>query len=454
MKHRFRYLDERGQQVEVDDLASLREHVQSGQVDDQTLLYDALTDEWAPAEGHPAYRLLDDPVSPPEVDDAPASGIPAKKPVADLTDELDFPELDITLAPTREIDSAEEAVEKLLREREKDRRDGIETRADETIPPVEEPAVPMAAPRAEPSPAVSDRPKGPSLPAPGDEPIRVRRRPTPNRPPSRRPAAAQTTRSVALPKRVLAVVAIVVVAFVGYGVSRWMDTSATAEAATEPAGPEGQVLTSGRTAWSDAEGGAFTDMIEGVDSLRQAHGVQRIPGAWLAGHYLSDAGAHPDVQGYWNNYLRFVEAVRSQDTALFRRSFVSRLQEENVSGPIVSIRLARALETFRESQPARDTVYERMEDLAESSLDLHDLLLERTEDIVYDPITEERASRQPILEAWSDDPYLRETIWALLDRITANLALLEYDTGSGRSDVTERLFQELRNRSTTPGGGG
>ncbi|HZD05469.1 MAG TPA: hypothetical protein VE173_11135, partial [Longimicrobiales bacterium] len=157
---------------------------------------------------------------------------------------------------------------------------------------------------------------------------------------------------------------------------------------------------------------------------------------------------------YWERYLEFVDDVRSQDTALFRSSFVGRLQEEEVSGPMVRIRLARALEVFNQSQPARDTVYERMGDLAVAALDLHDLLVERSDDIEYDPVTEERASRQPILEAWSEDPYLRQTIWTLLDRITANLALLEQDTGSGRSDLTERLFQELRARSLRAAGGG
>jgi hypothetical protein len=236
-----------------------------------------------------------------------------------------------------------------------------------------------------------------------------------------------------------------------YGVSRVTDSPNPAEAATDSAGPEDEALVAGNPAWAAAEGGAFGDMVEGVDSLRRVYDVERIPEAWLAGPYLADADAYPEIQAYWTNYERFVEAVRSQDTALFRRGFVDRLEEEDLSGPMVSIRLARALETFRESQPSRDTVYERMEDLASSSLDLHQLLVERAEDIDYDPVTEERASRQPILEAWSDDAFLRQTIWSLLDRITANLALLEYDTGAGRSDLTERLFQELKNRSSLPG---
>jgi hypothetical protein len=199
--------------------------------------------------------------------------------------------------------------------------------------------------------------------------------------------------------------------------------------------------------WAVAEGGALVDMIEGVDSLRREFEVDRVPAIWLDGRYIADADDYPGVKAYWERYEEFVDAVQEQDTALFRRGFVSRLEEQDLSGPIISIRLARALETFEASQPARDTVYGRMESLATASLDLHELLVARTDDIEYDPITESRASRQPILEAWSDDPYLRDSIWALLDRITRQLAYLEGEDADSRSDLTERLFQELRRRS-------
>jgi len=459
MQHRFRYLDERGRQVEVEDLASLREHVRAGKVDDQTLLYDALTEEWAPAEGHPAYRLLDDP-GPQSQDDDGAGAPGAPNPETDLGDEPDFPDLDITLAPSGEFESTEEVVEKLLREREKDRREGLETLTTEpytsegtgTDSGLAEPEAPHL---AEPEPPASEPPVGPApTSVVEDELIRPRRRRTPSRPPSRRSKARKSpTREQAL--RGLVALAATVAVVVGiYGIFRIVNFSGAAEAATDAAGTEGRVRMAGNPAWAAAEGGAFGDMVAGMDSLRRVYGVARIPSSWLAGPYLADAGSYPEIHDYWTHYEDFVDAVRSQDTALFRRSFVDRLKEEELSGPMVSIRLARALETFRESQPARDTVYERMEDLAGSSLDLHELLVDRAPDIEYDPVTEERASRQPILEAWSDDAFLRQSIWSLLDRITANLALLEYDTGTGRSDLTERLFQELKNRSSVPGEAG
>lgn len=471
MKHRFQYLDERGQQVKVKDLSALREHVHSGRVDNDTLLYDSLTDQWAPASAHSAYRLLDDPLAR-DTEADPTAGEEAEgdeHAPSDPNTELDFPDLDVTLAPDDVIESTDEVVEKLLRERERDRGgDRITSLGD----PFGRGPVPEREPGSEPEPddrptAERRPPRGPRLPDADDEPIQPRRRPrrarsgsrvdgdsgTDRRAPKAPATSAGSWRRVEVPGPVVVLGVVLLVGAGIYGLARTMDPSGAAEASTGgPGSVAGTARAATNSAWAAAEGGAFRDMVEGVDSLRTEYAVQRIPSAWLAGPYLADADSFPQVREYWSDYLRFVEAVRSRDTALFRRSFVDRVEAQGVTGPIVSIRLARALETFRASQPARDTVYERMEDLASSALDLHELLVDRADDIVYDPVTEERASRQPILEAWSDDVYLRRSIWALLDRITANLALLEGEVGSGQSDLTERLFQELRTRSVGPEG--
>lgn len=490
MKHRFRYLDEQGHQVEVADLATLREHARAGRLDDDTLLYDSLTDEWAPASQHSAYRLLDDPLADEEEGDGrPEHGVDgaSETPAGEGTfsgrtegekpggaeggeglpdvptpggGDFDFPDLDVTLAPDEVIESTDEVVQKLLRERE--REGGVDPLPSlmrgyrpgrDLVPPGE-------AEEAEDDPWKAERPprRGPEPLDPEDQPVRssgrARRRAdaaaTGSKPRGRRtPREPKGTRyRIEIPRSVVLLGGVLLVSAAVYGVSRAVNPSGSAQASTGgPESVEGATRTASSSPWTAAEGSAFRDMLEGVDSLREVYSVERIPSMWLAGPYLADADTFPEIREYWENYQRFVDGVRSQDTALFRRSFVDRMQEQGVSGSMVSIRLARALDTFRESQPARDTVYERMEDLAASALDLHELLADRSEDLVYDPVTAERASRQPILEAWSDDPYLRRSIWGLLDRITANLALLEYDAGWGRSDLTERLFQELRTRS-------
>ena len=51
MSYRFRYLDVRGAEVEVNTLEELHRHIRLGLVSPMTLLHDALTGEWAPAQG-------------------------------------------------------------------------------------------------------------------------------------------------------------------------------------------------------------------------------------------------------------------------------------------------------------------------------------------------------------------------------------------------------------------
>src|SRR5688572_14395649 len=74
MRFRFRYLGPDGGELEVESLQSLRALVQSGTVGELTLLYDALTGEWAPARAHAVYRLLRD-----EADPIPAPATPAPR---------------------------------------------------------------------------------------------------------------------------------------------------------------------------------------------------------------------------------------------------------------------------------------------------------------------------------------------------------------------------------------
>jgi hypothetical protein len=60
MQFRFRYLGSGRDEVEVASVEELRELVQSGAVGEMTLLFDALTREWAPARAHAIYRFLRD----------------------------------------------------------------------------------------------------------------------------------------------------------------------------------------------------------------------------------------------------------------------------------------------------------------------------------------------------------------------------------------------------------
>src|SRR3954465_7980014 len=64
MEFRFRYLGPEREEVEVASVEKLRELVQNGTVGEMTLLFDALTREWAPARAHAIYRFLRDEARP------------------------------------------------------------------------------------------------------------------------------------------------------------------------------------------------------------------------------------------------------------------------------------------------------------------------------------------------------------------------------------------------------
>src|SRR3954463_14360025 len=64
MEFRFRYLGAEREEIEVASVEKLRELVQDGSVGEMTLLFDALTREWAPARAHAIYRFLRDEARP------------------------------------------------------------------------------------------------------------------------------------------------------------------------------------------------------------------------------------------------------------------------------------------------------------------------------------------------------------------------------------------------------
>src|SRR5688572_16746134 len=140
MRFRFRYLGPDGGEVEVESLQSLRALVQSGTVGELTLLYDALTREWAPARAHAVYRLLRDETDPPTP--APATPAPRSLSLGDkrrtrhrgpagAATEDPLTDLGLSLsfdAPHSLFPDTDEAVRAMMRERgEDDRPTGIQS---------------------------------------------------------------------------------------------------------------------------------------------------------------------------------------------------------------------------------------------------------------------------------------------------------------------------------------
>jgi hypothetical protein len=182
-------------------------------------------------------------------------------------------------------------------------------------------------------------------------------------------------------------------------------------------------------------------MVAGMDSLRRVHDVLAVPPVWLEGVYLADAARFPEVEQFWRRYQVFLTDVQASDTALFRSGFVERVGEEGESDALLSMRLSRAMREFRSTQPERTAVYREMEELAGAALALHGLLVERAEDIDYDPAIQLGISREPVVEAVARDTVLQDRMWSLLERIFASLERLGGNLGGSRDNLTDMLLQ-------------
>jgi hypothetical protein len=194
---------------------------------------------------------------------------------------------------------------------------------------------------------------------------------------------------------------------------------------------------------AEAEGSAFEDMVIAMDSLQRFHGLAGGPGNWLDGHYLATASAYPRVPAYWRRYQAFVAELRASDAALFRSGFVQRLRSEGLEGPVLSMRLARGLDGFEATQPARDSLYGGMESLATTALELHALLEAREDDVEYDPVRAGTVSRDPVVEAFPRDPELQRRIWELLDRIFDSMDLVQGGVPGSREHLTDASLREI-----------
>ena len=416
MRFRFLYLNDAGEEVEVGGLDELRTAVAMGRVAEGTLLYDAVTHEWAPARAHSAYRELmeepDDRVAEPAI-----SEVPKMSPVR----EPDVPDPVSVFVEEEERRRAAEGVEEAKHRPDNLQiMDGTGELADRANDPV--------------------RPPSRSFDGPPE--------------PDTRPAAPRITRRRAGrgSRRLLMAVGTVVLLGTVWAVA---GDRGGAEAGDLPAASGDGVAAAGATPQggelaaliAEAEGSAFQDMVVAMDSLQRLHGLAGGPGEWLDGHYLATASAYPHVPAYWRRYQDFVAELRASDTALFRNGFVQRLRSEGFEGPVLSMRLARGLEGFDATQPARDSLYAGMESLAATALELHALLVEREDDVEYDPVRAGTVSRDPVVEAFPRYPELQNRIWQLLDRIFISMDVVQGGVPGSREQLADAPLREILDSS-------
>jgi hypothetical protein len=479
MRFRFLYLNEAGEEVEVGGLEELRACVAMGRVDENTLLFDAVTREWAPARAHSAYRLLAEEVSgpgaslrptgtgrsigsestdpgdaAPREDKGSSDSEPGERDILGVLPETAGGELPkLTPVPEPELP---DAVELFLEKEERERR--LEASEQPSVPArfgeiqvveragelAERTSAPDPEPQSDQAPPVDDPPPR-SRPSPESEDqgdivppaIRASRPPTPIR---RRPVG-RGGRRVAM---TVAAAAVLVTLWAVLGDDEaqagGLPAAATDGPVPPPAAPGGALA----DAVAAAQGSAFEEMVHVMDSLRASYDLAGGPQGWLDGHYLATASEYPHVQDYWRRYQAYVSELRTRDTALFRTGFVQRLREDGLEGPVLAMRLARALEDFRASQPARDSLYGGMDTLAVRALALHDLLLARESDVEYDPVQLGTVSRDPVMEAFPSDAELRREIWAHLDAIFEAMDLVQGGVPGSRDQLTDAALREIR----------
>ncbi|MBT8404738.1 MAG: hypothetical protein KJP18_12830, partial [Gemmatimonadetes bacterium] len=194
----------------------------------------------------------------------------------------------------------------------------------------------------------------------------------------------------------------------------------------------------------EAEGSAFQDMIAAMDSLRTVFDVVGAPREWLTGRYLASASEFPDVAEYWVRYQAYVDELRDRDEEFFRRGFYRRLLNSGIDGPVRSMRLASATEEFASQAPAREELYTAMDGIAGVALELHELLVENEDAIVYTPVRPGVVTQNPVLEAVPTEGELRDRLWDTLDRLFEQVDVVRGGVPGSGEQLGEAALEGIR----------
>ncbi len=461
----------------LDDVEALAREMEEGRVPPTSLLFDRGTGRWETAESAPLYRFLEEELARrrEEEEGGAASGLG-----------LDLDALD---PPLDDSDT-----------------DPFGMELDLTPDPVADPAPPSDPEAAEPEPRPSfgsspgpssheprSEPREPDPPEPlaleplGSEPLRpppppqkasFRSEPSPSSEPSPRSESSphsesagrggvaggsRADSSVERPRLTgsrrallllgLGVVSIAAaIAVSSFPAADGREAGSSGDAAngsTSTSGPEGLRYESHPILPEPLLERAWSLRSDVRDDLREHLGALRVereleegpPFEWLSGRYFSDAGAFGHVRDYWQRYGALVEEMRDSARPLFIAALEERVapsdpeQAEEIRSYLV--------EEFDAGSAAREERFRALESVADAALDLHDLLVERTEEIAYVPALGPGISPEPVLEARMGDPLLQREVEVLLDRILAHMAQAAGAERITRAHVLAALFEDL-----------
>lgn len=439
MNGRFRIRTQDGEELEPRTLEIFSELVRSGVIRPQDQIFDVLTGEWVPAEAHPMVHLLRDPL----VLDPLARSLDARLVEEDRGQSVDADSeggLPLDLVEATEP-SPEEAAEAFIRQMEEERQ--------------ADPAVPLDGLEMELKADGFDGPPADTTggwkTGEGDETLVFEARagdiPAPMVESEWWPEDRRSAQAGSAPRRgwmpwmalagVVALVGVVSVARAGGGGADGVEGLARAEVSARPS-------TGLATPEMDVRRAAHEAFLRAVDGERVTSGLAEVPGVWLDGTYLAGAAEHDDVRRYWEEARAYAEDIRSREMELYRGAYLEAAESAGLSGPVRSLRLARALEDFAAEAPARADAYAGMAELADAALALHEVLVDLGDRVTYEPIRGRRVSADPVLEAAGADPEAQSLLELALDRVLRALHGADGSPVEDRSQVSAWLTEALR----------
>ncbi|HZD06524.1 MAG TPA: hypothetical protein VE173_16545 [Longimicrobiales bacterium] len=191
---------------------------------------------------------------------------------------------------------------------------------------------------------------------------------------------------------------------------------------------------------------AYGDMLDSLRAMAAAFDLPAEPNPdWLAGVYLANADAYPDVSGYWDAFRRYLERVRAVDEAAFMDAFAARLGESEIPAGQRDTVTARVRAGFQAAAADRQAIYEQLGDLVYAATDLHDFLVANGDNITYEPAM--GISRDPVLEAVPATPTLGDEMRKRMGRIPTALDAL----GTLDRVTTDRILEVFFRRLQSTG---
>ncbi len=179
-----------------------------------------------------------------------------------------------------------------------------------------------------------------------------------------------------------------------------------------------------------------------VDSLRAELDLGPAPPReWLAGAYLADARAFPEIRAFWEGYGELLSRLRPLDRSLYLEGARAGLQEVG-SGDDPSL-----LEYFEDRYDGirrhREARHESLSAVTRAALELHEVLVRHRSEISFSPAVGRGVSADPILEAIIPEGPVRQEVEASLDQV---FRALDRSRGGGipsMDGLRSELFQRF-----------